>query len=577
VGRSERVTIPVPIGQRVSGRFRLLVVDDTEILGTHPLPESGSVTIGRGSDNNVQIDHDSISRRHAVLHIGRVITIEDTNSSNGTKVRDIAIPPHQPRELGINELVTLGSLTLIIQARFAPVLTNRIVTHDYFQARVEEECARAGRGDIQFAVVGIRVSGAPENVIVETLMSTLRQSDVFAKFDESLYELLLLDTTLAQAEHVAHRLVTSLQLVGTASHVIAHFPTSGRSAYTLMTSIAGHTDEELDGDLVIAERSMRDLYALAKRIAASDLPVLILGETGVGKEKMSRAVHHYSPRNGKPFVAINCAALNDNLLESELFGHERGAFTGAHSGKAGLFESAAGGTVFLDEIGDMSLAIQAKLLRVIEDGEVRRVGAVKAHKIGVRFVAATNADLESAIERDAFREDLYFRLSAATLVIPPLRERPRELDALVRRFAAHAGARTSGAPKQIANEALALLRGYSWPGNIRELRNVIERAVVLSSEGPITPEHLPVEKMRGTYVRPATSNEDAPRERVKLTAVEERARVVEALERAGGNQSQAASLLGVSRRTLINRLVQYDLPRPRKGRGRYNDKITDEG
>ncbi|HEY1816554.1 MAG TPA: sigma 54-interacting transcriptional regulator [Kofleriaceae bacterium] len=576
MGRSERVTIPVPLGQRVAGRFRLLVVADTEILGTHPLPESGSITIGRDSDNNVVIDHDSISRRHAVLHIGRVITIEDKNSSNGTKVRDIAIPPHQPRELGINELVTLGSLTLIIQARFAPVLTNRIVTHDYFQARVEEECARAGRNDVQFAVIGIRVSEAPENVIVETLMSTLRQSDVFAKFDEGLYELLLLDTTLAQAEQVAQRLVTSLQLVGTASHVIAHFPTSGRSAYTLMTGIAGHTDE-LDGDLVIAERSMRDLYSLAKRLAASDLPVLILGETGVGKEKMSRAVHNYSPRSNKPFVAINCAALNDNLLESELFGHQRGSFTGAHSDKAGLFEAAAGGTVFLDEIGDMSLAIQAKLLRVIEDGEVRRVGAVKAHKTGARFVAATNADLESAIERGAFREDLYFRLSAATLVIPPLRERPRELDALVRRFASHAGTRTSGAPKQISSEALALLRGYSWPGNIRELRNVIERAVVLSSEGPITPEHLPVEKMRGTFVRPATNSEESPRERVKLTAVEERARVVEALERANGNQSQAASLLGVSRRTLINRLVQYDLPRPRKGRARDNDKTTGEG
>jgi two-component system response regulator AtoC len=549
-----------------------LVVADTKVLGTHQLPENGSITIGRGSDNTIQIDHDSISRRHAVLHVGRIITIEDLNSSNGTMVRDIAIPPHEPRQVGVNELVTVGSLTLIIQTRFAPALTNRIVTHDYFQARVEEECVRAARSDVQFAVIGIRVSAtAPETSIVEALMSTLRQSDVLAKFGECVYELLLLDTTLSQAEHITQRLVASVQLVGPASHVIAHFPTNGRSAYALMTSIGGHAEEIDDDDLVIAERSMRDLYALAKRLAVSDLPVLILGETGVGKEKMSRAVHDYSPRADKPFVAINCAALNDNLLESELFGHERGAFTGAHTVKAGLLESAAGGTVFLDEIGDMSLAIQAKLLRVIEDCEVRRVGAVKAHKIGVRFVAATNADLEGAIERGTFREDLYFRLSAATLVIPPLRERPREVEALGRLFAAHASARTSTAPKELTNEALALLRGYSWPGNIRELRNVIERAVVLAGEGSITPEHLPVEKMRGTYVRPVTNNDEPPRETAELTGVDERARIVEALERTGGNQRQAATLLGVSRRTLINRLVQYDLPRPRKGRGRRGD------
>jgi transcriptional regulator with PAS, ATPase and Fis domain len=568
VARSERSTVPVPIGQRAGGgRFRLLVVADTEVLGTHVLPESGTITIGRGRGNTIQIDHESISRRHAMLHVGRVIAIEDLASSNGTKLRDIAIPPHEPRELGVNELVTVGSITLILQARFAPGLTNRIATHDYFQTRLEEECARAARGDIQFAVVGIRVSaGAPENSVVAALMTTLRQSDVLAKFGECVYELLLVDTTPEQAGHVAKRLVASLQLVGTASYVIAHFPTDGRSAYTLMTRITGHGEEVDHGDLVIVDQSMRDLYALAKRIAASDLPVLILGETGVGKEKMSRAVHDYSPRADKPFVAINCAALNDNLLESELFGHERGAFTGAHAVKTGLLQAAEGGTVFLDEIGEMSLAIQAKLLRVIEAGEVRRVGATKAHHIDVRFIAATNADLEGAIERDAFREDLYFRLSAATLVIPPLRERPAEVEALTRLFATQAGMRAAGAPKEITNEALAQLRRYSWPGNIRELRNVIERAAVLSSDGAITPEHLPLEKMRGTYVRPATSDGEPAPEGDSLTAVDERGRILEALERSGGNQSQAATLLGVSRRTLINRLVQYDLPRPRKGR-----------
>jgi transcriptional regulator with PAS, ATPase and Fis domain len=418
-------------------------------------------------------------------------------------------------------------------------------------------------------VLGLRVAaGAPETAVIEALMTTLRQSDVLAKFGDQLYELLLLDTTADQAAHVAQRLTRSLQQIGPASYNIAHFPTDGRSAYELMTRITGHADDVDHGDLVIIEQSMRDLYALAKQIAASDLPVLVLGETGVGKEKLSRAVHDYSPRANKPFVAINCAALNDNLLESELFGHERGAFTGAHAHKAGLLQTAAGGTVFLDEIGEMSLAIQAKLLRIFEEGEVRRVGAVKSDHIDVRFIAATNLDLEGAIVRGTFREDLYFRLSAATVVIPPLRERPAEVEALARDFAAKAGERMAGAPKEISAEALALLRRYSWPGNIRELRNVIERAMVLSGDGPITAAHLPVEKMRGTYIRAGTNTDSAPASVAPLTGSDERARILEALERVGGNQGQAATLLGVSRRTLINRLVQYDLPRPRKGRHR---------
>jgi two-component system response regulator AtoC len=542
------------------GKFRLLVVTENAVLAIHFLPETGSVTIGRGSDNTIQIDDESISRRHAILHVGAVMTIEDLGSSNGTMLRDVPIPANQPHEINVNELVTLGSLTLLIQGRFTPAQTNRIVSHDYFQARLAEECARAERNGSLFAVVGIRVSpGAPDTAVDEALMRTLRQADVLAKRGERAYELLLVDVNRAQAEDVAQRFVASLgQLATPATHVVVQFPIDGRNPYELMTRISGDGNIEGD-DLVIAEQSMRDLYALIRRIATSDLPVLLLGETGVGKEIMSRAVHQASPRASKPFIAINCAALNDALLESELFGHERGAFTGASTTKTGLLEAASGGTVFLDELGDMSLAIQAKLLRIIEEGEVRRVGGIKARKIGVRFVAATNTDLEAAMERGCFREDLYFRLSAATLVIPPLRERPREIELLARRFAHLAVMRMSGAsntPVEIHPEALALLVSYSWPGNIRELRNVIERAVLMCGNGPITSMHLPTEKMHGTFVRPAG---------LDLSA-DERSRILAALEQAGGNQAQAASLLGVSRRTLINRLERYNLPRPRKNR-----------
>ncbi|MBA2543933.1 MAG: sigma 54-interacting transcriptional regulator [Deltaproteobacteria bacterium] len=573
------MTGPVNPVARVGGRFRLLVVADNAVLAIHSLPEAGSVTIGRGEDNLIQIDDESISRRHAILHVGPVMTIEDLGSSNGTKFRDLTIEPHAPHELGVNELVTLGSLTVIIQGRFTPPQTSRIATHDYFQARLEEECSRAERTGAQFAVLGIRVSGvASESAVVEALMMTLRQSDVLAKQGERAYELLLIDSPRDQAELVAQRLLGCLEAVNAkATHVVVGYPDDSRSAYELMTRIVGGGDETAAGDdLIIAEQSMRDLYALISRIARSDLPVLILGETGVGKEKMSRAVHQYSPRASHPFLAINCAALNDALLESELFGHERGSFTGANTVKTGLLEAATGGTVFLDEIGDMSLAIQAKLLRVIEDGEVRKVGAIKSTKIHVRFVAATNTDLETATEQGRFREDLYFRLSAATLVIPPLRERPNEIELLASRFANRASMRASGSAKALTPAALAMLKRYSWPGNIRELRNVIERAVLLCGESSIALEHLPAEKMRGTFVRAPTNNtgtdagtpeEDrAAPDRAPPDLGDERARILGALEKAGGNQSKAAALLGMSRRTLINRLEEYKLPRPRKGR-----------
>ncbi|MGE0400574.1 MAG: sigma 54-interacting transcriptional regulator [Kofleriaceae bacterium] len=565
MGRSDRVTGPLQAVTSRQGRYRLLVLAENAVGTVHTLPDFGSVTIGRGKDNTIQIDDESISRRHAVLYVGQVLAIEDKGSSNGTKVRDAIVEPDKPREVAVNELITLGSVTLIVQARFAPAQIARLATQDYFQTRVEEECARCERTGGQFTVIGLRVANQSESTITETLMRTLRQSDVLARFDENMYALLALDSTREQAEQVANRMVLALRQTGaTASAHAAHFPTDARSAFSLFRTISGEVEEGDGNDIVIEEESMRDLYALAKRISTSDLSVLILGETGVGKEKMSRFVHDSSARAGKPFLAINCAALNHALLESELFGHERGAFTGAAAAKPGLLESADGGTVFLDEIGDMSLSIQAKLLRVLEAREVRRVGGLKSTAIDVRFVAATNVDLEAAVAADKFREDLYFRLSAATLVIPPLRERPREIEILARRFATGAASRMGRMRIDFTPDALELLRSYSWPGNIRELRNVIERAVVLCNDDVISAEQLPVEKIRGTYTRSSSQRISTLMFQAEGTDEDERTRILKALEQAEGNQSKAASILGVSRRTLINRLEQYNLPRPRK-------------
>jgi two-component system, NtrC family, response regulator AtoC len=543
------------------GRFRVLVVAEHGVVESHILPEAGRVTIGRGETNTICIDDASISRQHAVLHVEAAIAIEDLGSVNGTRVRGVAVPPNVMCEIDQNELITLGSMTLIVQARFSPAVAAHVVTHEYFDKRLQEECARADRSGGTFAVAGIQVTGdGPGRLVLDALTRTLRQSDVIATFGPRSFGLLLVETTAEQAEHVCRRIMRCLHEVGAgATYALAQFPDHGKTAYALLSAISGNDAD--DEELVIADPAMRDLHELVARIASSDLPVLILGETGVGKEKMSRAA--------KPFVAINCAALNDALLESELFGHERGAFTGANAVKPGLLEAAEGGTVFLDEIGEMSLAIQAKLLRVLEDGEVRRVGGLKARQIGARFIAATNVDLETSTRRGRFREDLYFRLSAATVVIPPLRDRPSEIELMARRFARRAAARAGRGPLEIAPEAMALLRTYSWPGNIRELRNVIERAVLLCSNRTIDVEHLPVERMRGSFVaRTDIARGTDHRALTQGSGNDERARILEALEQVGGHQSKAAALLGISRRTLINRLEQYALPRPRKGRRR---------
>jgi len=323
-----------------------------------------------------------------------------------------------------------------------------------------------------------------------------------------------------------------------------------------------------DDGLIVHDHAMRNLHRLIERAALSDIAVLLLGETGVGKEVFARRLHALSPRASGPFLGLNCAAVAPSLFESELFGHERGAFTGAGQTKLGLLEAADGGTVLLDEVGEMPLGIQAKLLRVLEERQVLRIGGTRPRAINVRLLSATNRNLEAEVEAGAFRRDLYFRLNSISVQIPPLRERLPEVEPLARRFALLAAQRLGVAAPEIDPRVWDRLRSRRWPGNIRELRNVMERAVVLSEKGRITLDVLPAETDLASGPEPyapASNTGASVRAAAADTRVNgERQRISDALEECAGNQTRAAAMLGISRRTLLNRLVEYDLPRPRK-------------
>jgi len=426
------------------------------------LPARGSVTIGRGEECEIRIDNRSVSRRHAILHLGPPLQIQDLGSANGIFVRDDRSP------------------------------TEAAGTHPL--RRLSREIT-----DIE---IGERVNLGSIPIVV-------RRASV-------------------AADHAASA-----------------------------------------EDVIVRDPAMRTLHEQVTRAARGIINVLILGETGVGKEVLARAIHDRSPRARGPLLELNCAALPPSLLEAELFGHEKNAFTGATQARPGLLESADGGTVFLDEVGELPPAVQVKLLRVLEDRKVLRIGGRTPRKLDVRFVAATNRDLEAEAASGGFRQDLYFRLNGVAFVIPPLRERVAEIEPLAALFLA-AASRTLDRtePLRLSLEALGYLERYPWPGNVRELRNIIERAAMLSIGDVINPADLPVhvtDVARAAARSPAklsaaiATSQDAP----ASSASRERQRIIDALEQCAGNQTRASKLLGISLRTLVNRLEEHDIPRPR--------------
>jgi transcriptional regulator with GAF, ATPase, and Fis domain len=292
----------------------------------------------------------------------------------------------------------------------------------------------------------------------------------------------------------------------------------------------------------------RDVLDKATRVAATRATVVLQGESGTGKEIVARFIHRTSPQKDGPFVAINCAALPEPLLESELFGHERGAFTGAYQRKPGQFELASAGVLFLDEVSELSLAAQAKFLRVLQERQFQRLGGTRALKTGARIIAATNRDLRAAMERGDFREDLYYRLRVFDICIPPLRDRSGDIPLLAKAFLEEIANSIDCRTEVVNEEAMAILMTYHWPGNVRELRNVLERAAILCEGGSITPDHLSLEPASRRSQPMATD----------LRAIERRA-IEQALRDTGWNKAKAARRLGLTRTQLYGRLRKYEL------------------
>jgi transcriptional regulator with AAA-type ATPase domain len=547
------------------GHVMHVLVSGPDVHEAIALPEMGTLSVGRDDDADIRVPDPSASRQHASLHVGAIVEIEDLGSANGTHVGSQRIPPGQRVPLAVGQSVIIGGITLVLQQQLVRSTKPRVRSHGYFYDRLIEECARA-EADANATLGLLRIhldATADERRSVDVLAAQMRPGDLLAAYALREYEVLLPDSGLEKCREIAARIKKAIEEVGGGSRLgLACFPLDGASPGALMAQSCAQvrgSGGDGPGGAVVCDPNMRTLYQEAGQAAKSNATVLVLGETGVGKEVLANYIHSESRRTDKPFLKLNCAALAETLLDSELFGHEPGAFTGAHKAHKGLIAAADGGTLFIDEVGEMSLPMQAKLLRAVGQGEITRVGSTTVTKVDVRFIAATNRDLLNDVKTGRFREDLYYRLAVFKLVVPPLCDRKSEIEPLARKFLDDFAKDPPRQPPGISADALALLLRYDWPGNIRELRNVIERALALCAGSTITPEHLPQDKLGGVSMGGASPiGQESSAE-----LVAEHEAIEAALANCAGNQTRAAEQLGISRRTIANKIRQFKIPRPR--------------
>lgn len=565
----------------------------------------GTLTFGRHPNAEIHLNDTQVSRKHAqIITTGGVTKVVDLESTNGTFVNGDKLSGEH--ELVDGDEIQLGASNF----RFSiqnPVEGSRLSlkSHGYFEARSAEELDRAARykRPLSILMVGLETDeeeqGAKEDLLrrkyakaVDYLRTMVRTMDILAHYGKYELELLLPETNKKEALRLAQRITTEkiIDRKVFLSVGIATFPEDGQSADILIEKSRSALKEARlkktdhivqirdevrrmtvsNKEVIVKSEKMAEIFELTDRVAKSTISVLVQGETGVGKEVVAEAIHTSSDRKDKPLVCVNCAALTETLLESELFGHEKGSFTGADHLKIGLFETAKGGTVFLDEIGEMPHKTQAKLLRVLQGKKIMRVGSNKELDVDVRIVAATNRKLEELVEKGLFREDLFYRLNAATIVVPPLRERKDEIPYLAESFIAQVCKENGFPPRKIAPDAMDLLVRYHWPGNIRELKNTIERAVVISDGDTIYRDSLTSKLTTDSdYAEPfpmtggttQTVSATAVGDIKDVVAAYERDLITNALKRADWNQTKAADILQLPRRTLVSKIKKYGIKR----------------
>ena len=570
---SERVTLVIYEGDGDGTSTQLFDLAD----GAHLL-------FGRSRSANVQIDSDRVSRLHAQFRRrGHTVTVEDAGSRNGTWVNGQLVQGE--RSLSSGDEVVVGPLTIVVTITSRVVARPRIESTRYPEERLTAEVDRGQAYHRKFGLVMLRLDGVPEatDEASDRICAALRPMDVIAEYAPGILAVVMPECDAAAAEQAARSLLDRARTRGGAAVEVAvgvaGFPEHGTTPGALiarslaaLATVHGRGADAVGvppaetapraGEIVVGEPQMVRVYELVRKVADHPITVLVAGETGTGKEVIACAIHTASSRRDGPLVRLNCASMPETLLESELFGHEKGAFTGADRRKLGYFEAAHGGTLFLDEIGEMTPALQAKLLRVLEQRRITRVGGTDEIEVDVRVVCATHRDLEAESRAGRFRADLFFRISAFTIYVPALRDRPAEIEMLAQHFLRQCAAQTRQRIPLLSPAAVAALRRHAWPGNVRELRNAIERAMVLHSSGVIQVEDLPDSIREGrAVVQPVapTLSLDGMRDQI---ADMERATIAAVLESCGGSQTEAAKQLGISRRTLIYRMEKHGLKPP---------------
>jgi DNA-binding NtrC family response regulator/pSer/pThr/pTyr-binding forkhead associated (FHA) protein len=588
-------------------------------VSSFPLPDSGDVVLGRDREADLRVTNPGISRRHVALRIGSGLAVADVGSANGTKVRGARLEPVKWVGVRVGEVFSIAGVTAVVLPGMPSDRANGVLSSSAFNDVIQSALVAFNRKKVPFGVLTFRSSLAPR--WIDLLANLISKNDTVGLFGETEAGVLIVGRKFEDIEAISASLERDLRDRGAfESARLSICPRDGRHEADLfkVKPATGSVDTARPpGQAAHRGAKMAAVYDLVESVAATPTSILILGETGVGKEVLAHEIHKLSDRAQGPFVGMNCAALPENLLESELFGYEKGAFTGAVSSKVGLLETAAGGTVFLDEIGEMPLPTQAKMLRVLQERTVMPVGGLKPRAINVRILSATNRSPRAEIDAGRFRADLYYRLNGLTITIPPLRERLDELPGLVELFAATAAPSLRKRCPLIAPEVMKRFAEYGWPGNIRELRSIVERAVLLCRTGVVTLENLPEEmrgpapeshetpidatsrlpslagdppssrsgtlvtasRLRAAAVMPPAFHGDAeqtmevsiqePRTLVGGVTLKdeiediERERIQKALFEHGGNQTRAAAALGITRRMLIGRMERYNLPRPR--------------